>query len=261
MRAALGRYYDVASPIHALDPRMKIHLLILLVIGSFVAHSFIGLAILLVVALAAIVCSRVPAGFVLRTIAPFVVVFAIPLVFSLFFSTGGDVLLHWGVITLTSGGLYRALFATMRLVVLFLFVTVFTLTTSSIRICDATDYLLAPFTRFGFPSHEIALVMSIALRFIPLLQEEFIAIRKAQLSRGARFDEGGPVRRLSGVFPLVVPLFTSALRHAEGLAYAMESRCYIGCGHRTCYRELRMRPADWLALALIVIADVLVCFL
>ncbi len=258
MRAALGRYYDVESPLHALDPRMKIHLLIVLVLGIFFTHSFMGLFIVLALALIAIVLSRVPINFVLRAIAPFIILFILPVIFALFFTSSGEVLFEWGIIKVTAEGLYHAGFATLRLVVLFLLVTLFTLTTSSIATCDAIDYLLAPFSRFGFPGHEIAMVMSIALRFIPTLQEEFSTIRKAQLSRGATFDEGGLIRRLKGVFPLVVPLFTSALRHAEGLAYAMESRCYVGGGHRTCYHRLKTKPLDWMVLILVIIVDVII---
>ena len=261
MKAALGRYYNVQSPVHALDPRVKIHLLIILIVGAFLAHSFMGLALLVIVALVAVRVSHVPVSFVLRAIAPFVIMFVIPLAFNMFFQSSGEVLFSWGALTLTSGGLYNATFATVRLVVLFLFATLFTLSTSPIEICDATDYLLAPFSRFGFPSHEVAMMMSIALRFIPTLQEEFGDIRKAQLSRGATFDEGGPIRRLKGVFPLIVPLFASSIRHAEGLAYAMESRCYAGGEHRTHYHELRTRPADWIVLACVLVVDVAVCFI
>jgi len=261
MKAALGRYYDVESPLHALDPRMKIHLLIVLVIGVFLAHTFAGLFVLLALVLTAIMFSRVPINFVLRAIAPFIIFFALPVIFSLFFASSGETLVQWGIIRVTAEGLYHAGFATLRLVVLFLLVTLFTLTTSSIATCDAIDYILAPFSRFGFPGHEIAMVMSIALRFIPTLQEEFTSIRKAQLSRGATFDEGGLIRRLKGVFPLIVPLFTSALRHAEGLAYAMESRCYVGGGHRTHYHRLQTKPLDWLVLVLAVIVDVVVFFI
>lgn len=261
MKAAIGRYYNVESPIHALDPRMKIHLLIIAIVGAFLARSFTGLALLLAVAVIVIVLSRVPIGFVGRAIAPFVILFVIPLVFNMFVKGDGAVLFSWGILTLTEGGLYTALFATVRLVVLFLFATIFTLTTSPIEICDATDFLLTPFARFGFPSHEVAMMMSIALRFIPTLQEEFGAIRKAQLSRGATFDEGGPIKRLKGVFPIIVPLFASSIRHAEELACAMESRCYAGGEHRSHYHILKTRPVDWLSLTMLVAIDVAVCFI
>ncbi|MDR3037356.1 MAG: energy-coupling factor transporter transmembrane protein EcfT [Coriobacteriales bacterium] len=243
----IGQYHDASSPIHRLDPRAKATLLLVLIATAFFASSFLGLGLLLVFLLFVLALSTIPPRLLLKALAPVGFLLIFPLIFNLLFVAEGTELVHWGILHITSGGLYRALFMTLRLLLLFLGATLLTLTTSPIALCDATASMLGPFRRFGVPAYEISMMISIALRFIPTLLEDFDRIRKAQQSRGAVFDRGGPLARAKALIPCLVPLFAQSFRHAENLALAMESRCYHGGDARTHYHVLKFHPRDAVA--------------
>ncbi|MDR3136054.1 MAG: energy-coupling factor transporter transmembrane protein EcfT [Coriobacteriales bacterium] len=246
----IGQYYYRDSLIHALDPRLKLSLLLFFIALAFVADSFLALFILLALLGWTVGLSRIPLPAVVKALLPTLALLLFPLLFNLFFVQSGTILTQLGGIAITDEGLYRGTYMSLRLLFLFSCATLVTLTTTTIAISDACAAMLRPFRRLGVPDIEIALLVSIALRFIPTLADAYSDILKAQQARGAIFDKGGPIARLRGLLPLLVPLFAQAFRHGEDLAVAMESRCYHG-GERSHYRELRMRKADYGALAVV----------
>lgn len=250
---AIGQYYNINSLIHRLDPRIKLTLLLVFIIATFFVSTLPGLLVPLLFLLVAITLSRVPFSTVLKAIAPISFIFIFPLLFNFFFISSGQELLHWGPILVTDEGLWRGFFMTLRLFLLFLSANVLMLTTSSIALCDAVGSMLKPFERFGVPSFEISMMLSIALRFIPTLLEDFDRVRKAQLARGANLNSGGPIARIKALVPLLVPMFAQSFRHAEDLAYAMESRCYHGGSNRTHYHLLKIELRDYLAVIVVAI--------
>jgi energy-coupling factor transport system permease protein len=241
---AIGRFYNTDSVIHRLDPRIKVTLLLIFIIATFFVDTLPGLGLFFLFMLLVIALSSLSLQTVLKALAPLSFLLIFPLLFNLLFFVGGTPLFDWGIIHIGTEGIYRALFMTLRLFLLFLSATLLTLTTSPIALCDATAAMLKPFERVGMPAYEISMIISIALRFIPTLLEDFDHIRKAQRSRGAVFDQGGPIARIKTLIPCLVPLFAQSFRHAEELALAMESRCYHGGSHRTHYHVLKMRTRD-----------------
>ncbi|MDR3053736.1 MAG: energy-coupling factor transporter transmembrane protein EcfT [Coriobacteriales bacterium] len=258
---AIGQYYHSNSLIHRLDPRIKVTLLFASMVAAFLANTFIGLGILMAFLLLVVALSNIPLRTVGKAAAPLSILLVFPLLFNVFFVTEGTQLAHWGLILITDEGLWRGLFMMLRLFVLFFCATLLTLTTSPIALCDAMGSMLRPFDRFGLPSFELSMMMSIALRFIPTLLDDFDKIKKAQLARGAVFDGGGPIARLKALVPLLVPLFAQSFRHAEDLAYAMESRCYHGGANRTHYHALKIESRDYIACAVVLILIVVMVFL
>jgi energy-coupling factor transport system permease protein len=240
----LGQYHHADSIIHRLDPRVKITLMIALFVTAFLANGIPGLLVMLALVLGVIALSTVALKTVAKALAPLAFLLIFPLFFNLFFITVGTPLFSWGAILITDHGVHQACFMTLRLFILFLSATLLTLTTSPIVLSNAIASMLAPFTRFGLPAYEISMMVNIALRFLPTLLEDFDHIRKAQLARGATLSQGGPIKRVKLLLPLLVPLFAQSLRHAEGLAVAMESRCYHGGTNRTHYRVFKIRRAD-----------------
>lgn len=244
---AIGQYHHAESIMHRLDPRTKITLLIMFMVTAFLADSFPGIGLLALFLLFIIALCDIKATVVLKAFAPLSFLLVFPLIFNIFFIQTGTPLFHWGIILITDDGIMRAFFMTLRLLLLFLSATILTLTTSPIALCDATASMLHPFERFGVPAYEISMMISIALRFVPTLMEDFDHIRKAQQSRGAVFDRGGPLARIKSIVPCLIPLFAQSFRHAENLALAMESRCYHGGDHRTHYHILKFAPRDAIA--------------
>jgi energy-coupling factor transport system permease protein len=258
----IGQYHHAESAVHGLDPRVKVTLLIVLVVTTFFANSFAGLLVILAFLLAAMALSSLTLRITAKALAPLSFLLIFPLLFNLFLVTDGRVLVQWGIILITDGGVYQAVFMTLRLLLLFTTAVLLTLTTSPIALCDATASMLRPFERVGVPSYEIAMMISIALRFIPTLLEDFDRIQKAQRARGAVFDQGGPIKRAKALIPCLVPLFAQSFRHAEDLALAMESRCYHGGTDRTHYHLLKLRPRDaWATAACVTLLAVMVVWL
>ncbi|MGI9048768.1 MAG: energy-coupling factor transporter transmembrane component T family protein [Rubrobacteraceae bacterium] len=245
---SLGRFYPVDSPLHALDPRAKILAVISLVLGLFFVRSIPGLVLMAVALLAVVVMSRVPVKAFLKLprVVLFIVVFTA--LFQALFSRQGEVLLDWGLLEVHEGGLLMGIFLAFRVLLLVWMAGLLTATTGPVALSDGLEDLLSPLRRLRFPSHEVAMMVTIALRFIPTLQEEAAKIIRAQAARGAGFDEGGPIRRARSLLPVLLPLVIGAFRRADELAEAMESRGYRGGIGRTRYRELRFGLRDIAAL-------------
>ncbi len=256
----LGRFYPVASPLHALDPRAKILATAVLVLGLFLVDSIAGFLVVATAVAALVAASGIPAGVFLRILRPVAFIVALTVVFQVLFSREGATLFEWGWLEVHSGGLRLGLFLGLRILLLVSAAGLLTATTAPVALADGLEDLLSPLKRLRFPAHEVAMMMTIALRFIPTLGEEAEKITRAQAARGADFSEGGPLRRARALVPVLVPLTVGAFRRADELAEAMESRGYRGGEGRTRYRELRLRARDALALAitlLILLAGVL----
>ncbi len=239
----IGQYYDVDSPVHRLDPRTKMTALLVYMVLLFTAES-VGQYVLLALATVVFVClSKVPAEFVIRGLKPVALLVVITAVLNLLMTRSGDVLVEYGIFKITTGGVRLSLSMAARVMMLVTGSSVLTLTTAPTVLTGGLEKMMAPLSKLKFPSHEIAMMMSIALRFIPTLCEEADKIMKAQTARGVDFSEGGLIKRLKAMTPLLVPLFVSAFRRADDLAMAMETRCYHG-GARTSYRELKFKKRD-----------------
>lgn len=248
----LGQYYPEQSVIHRLDARTKILGTLLYIIEIFLVNSFAGFGLVILALGVLIGISKVPVRFIFRGLKA--VVFIILLTFLLnLFMFDGTVLWHWKFLTITYEGLYRSCFMALRLILLIIGTSMLTLTTKSMELTDGLEKLLKPFNRFGLPSHEIALMMSIALRFIPTLLEETDKIMKAQQARGADFESGNLIQRVKNMIPILIPLFVGSFRIAQDLALAMEARCYHGGVGRTRMKEIVFSRRDGVAGVLLAV--------
>lgn len=243
----LGQYYPVDSPVHRLDPRAKIILTFLYIVAVFLVRDlYFYLAILAYLALA-IYLSKLPFGLLAKSLRPMRILLVFTFILNIFFGTGTKELLRLGPIVVWEEGLLNAVHFTLRLIFLVMGSSVLTLTTSPVTLTDGLERLASPLKVIRFPAHEMAMMMTIALRFIPTLIEEADKIMKAQTARGADFESGNLLKRARAMIPLLVPLFISAFRRAGDLAMAMEARCYHGGEGRTRLRVLKFRGADWIA--------------
>ncbi len=249
MNRSFGQFYPVASALHTLDPRAKILATALLVLGLFLVDSVAGLALVAATVMALVAASHVPPVTFLRTLRPVAFIVVLTVLFQILFSREGETLFAWGILEVHAGGLRLGLFLGIRILLLVSAAALLTATTAPLALSDGLEDLLSPLKKLRFPAHEVAMMMSIALRFIPTLQEETQKITKAQAARGADFSEGGPLSRVRATIPILIPLTVGAFRRADDLAEAMESRGYQGGEGRTRYRELRFRPRDAIALA------------
>lgn len=259
MQITLGNYYSGHSLLHRLDPRLKLVGSIALMVLLFFLKSFWGNLAYAVFLVGLIALSQVPARLVFRSLKTVMFLAAFAFVLNLF-AVRGEVLFQIGFLTLTREGLQLGIRLAMRLFYLVMTTSLLvTLVTTPLEIADAMERLFRPLARIGFPAHELAMMMSIALRFVPTLAEETEKIMQAQASRGADFDTGGLISRLRGLLTVLVPLFISSFKRAEDLALAMEARCYRGGEGRTKLKELVYKPIDVAAsLALIVIMVALI---
>ena len=248
----LGQYYPGESAVHRLDARTKIIATLLYIIELFVVNNFWGFLIAAAALFAVIALSRVPLKFIFRGLTAVFLIIAFTFLLNLFM-VDGRVLWHWKFLTITYEGVSRAFFMAVRLVLLIIGSSVLTLTTKPIELTDGLEKLLKPFSKIGLPSHEIALMMTIALRFIPTLMEETDKIIKAQQARGADFESGNLLQRAKNLMPILVPLFVSSFRIAQDLALAMEARCYRGGEGRTRMNEIRFRRGDAIAAVLMAV--------
>ena len=247
---ALGQYFPGSSLMHRMDPRVKLLLTIAIIVLIFFVHTYWGYLAVLCTLLLAVACSRISIKFVLKGIKPMWFVILLTFVMNIFFLTGEKILWQWGAIKIYQEGLEKAIELAIRLILLVMCSTILTLTTSPKEITDALESLLRPLKIVHFPVHEMALMMSIALRFIPTLMEETDRIMKAQTARGASFDSGGLMEKAKGMIPILVPLFVSAFKRADELALAMEARCYHGGDNRTRMKVFHVQLRDYLALLL-----------
>jgi energy-coupling factor transport system permease protein len=247
----LGQYFPGSSLLHRLDPRTKLLGTIIFVTGIFLAESPAAYGLLTAFAALAIALSGVPVRLVLRSVRPLWLIILITVLIHVF-TTPGTVVYALGPLTATAEGVRQGALMGARLVFLIMMSSLLTFTTSPIVLTDGIERLLNPFRRFGLPAHELAMMMTIALRFIPTLLEETDRIMKAQMARGADFSGGNILRRAKNMVPLLVPLFISAFRRADELAVAMEARCYRGGENRTRMKELRLAARDGEAFAAVL---------
>ncbi len=260
----LGQYFPGNSVIHRLDPRTKLIMVVVYIVALFMAQSWVGYGLMFLF-LAWVVCiSTIPPKAILRGLKPLVMILIFTAVLNLFFTREGTVLVDVWIITITTGGINRALMMMARILMLICGTFLLTYTTSPIALTDGLESLLGPLKALKVPVHELTMMMCIALRFIPTLIEETDKIMSAQKARGADFENGSLIQRAKALIPILVPLFISAFRRADELATAMECRCYQGGEGRTKMKLLRYRRPDFAAFgcgaALVCAVAVLRCF-
>ena len=250
----LGQYYPAQSPVHALDARIKVILAVLYIVCTFLCKNVLCFAALLVSAIVLLLIARIPVRMVIKSIRPLLFIILFTAVLNLFFAQGERVLWEFMRVRIYVEGVYHALFMVVRIVVLILGTGVFlTYTTTPIQLTDALESLLSPLRIIRMPVHEFAMMMSIALRFIPLLSEETDKIMSAQKARGVDFSQGSLIRRAKALVPILIPLFVSSFRRADELATAMECRCYRGGKGRTKMTVPHLRFRDFVALFIMLV--------
>ena len=242
----LGQYYPVESPIHRLDARVKIFAVFAYLISLFFIKSFTGFGIAALFLIICVSVSKVPFSFVTKGFKPILMILVLTVIVNVL-SGSGEPIFTWWIIKITMEGIYRAFFMAIRLILLVFGSSVLTLTTKPISLTDGLEKIFAPLKIIGVPAHELAMMMSIALRFIPTLMEETDKIMKAQSSRGADFENGTLKEKAKALLPLLVPLFVAAFRIAGDLAMAMEARCFNGGKGRTRMNEMKYSKGDALA--------------
>lgn len=249
----IGQYYPSNSKLHRLDPRVKIVCTLLFLISLFLFKSILGYAMATVFLAVVIKISKVPLKFIVKGLKPIIMLLMITVIFNLFLTGGGKVLVHFWRISITEQGLRTAVYMAIRLIYLIIGSSLMTLTTTPNTLTDGIERLLHPLNKIKVPVHEVAMMMSIALRFIPILLEETDKIMKAQIARGADLDSGNIIQRAKNMIPILVPLFVSAFRRANDLAMAMEARCYRGGDGRTKMKPLVYKGQDYAGYAIVII--------
>ena len=245
----IGQYYPAESAIHKMDARLKLMITFVFIVTLFLVNTFVGYVFVIACMGLTIRASKVPFKFMTRGLKSIIVIILFTVVINLFMTQGEHVLLE---------GVLLAAKMCVRLVLLIIGSSVLTLTTTPIQLTDAIEYILKPFKRIGVPAHEIAMMMTIALRFIPTLLDETDKIMKAQQARGADFDTGNLIQKAKSLIPILVPLFISAFRRAEELAMAMEARCYHGDEHRTRMNVMTMKSSDYRAAVMAAVYTVVI---
>ncbi|HWO78626.1 MAG TPA: energy-coupling factor transporter transmembrane protein EcfT [Bacillus sp. (in: firmicutes)] len=240
----LGRYIPVDSPLHRLDARSKIVFVFGFILIVFLANNVTTNVILFLFTIGTVVISNVPYKFLLNGLKPILIIILFTFLLHLFFTKEGDLVVEWGWIKIYEEGIRQGIFISLRFIYLILITSLLTLTTSPITLTDGLESLLNPLKKVKMPVHELALMMSISLRFIPTLMEETEKIMKAQTARGVEFSSGPIKERVKAIVPLLIPLFVSSFKRAEELALAMEARGYKGGEGRTKYRELKWETRD-----------------
>ncbi len=245
---AFGQFYPARSFVHKMDARVKILVTIAFIVATFLVapFQFMGFAACLIFLLVATFLAKVPITRMLRSIKGILFFIVLATIIQIFFNTSGTILCQWSFITITDGGLINAAFLILRITLVVLGASLLTLTTSPVDLADGIESLMFPLKFIKFPVHEFALIMSIALRFIPTLLEETDRIIKAQKARGADFESGNIFKRAKALIPVLIPLLISSFRRADELADAMDARCYAGSKNRTKYKKMRFTYRDLL---------------
>lgn len=241
----IGQYYPVDSPVHKLDARIKLVTTFFYILSLFFVNTFIGYLFVIAVLGFVVKISKVPFRFMMRGVKSILIIILFTAIINTFMTPGETVWFHTGFLTITKEGVLIAIKMCVRLILLIIGSSVLTLTTTPIQLTDGIEYLMRPLKKVGVPSHEIAMMMTIALRFIPTLLDETDKIMKAQQARGADFDTGNMVQKAKSLIPILVPLFISAFRRADELAMAMEARCYHGDENRTRMNEMQFKKVDY----------------
>ena len=249
----IGQYYPADSPIHKIDARVKIVITLLYILSLFIIESFIGYAFVIASLAVIIKMSKVPFKFMVKGLKSLIFIIVFTAIINLFVTKGETPLFTVWRFTVTLEGVYFAIKMCLRIVLLIISSSILTLTTTPIKLTDGIESLLKPLSKIGVPAHDIAMMMTIALRFIPTLLDETDKIIKAQQARGADFDTGNLVNKAKALVPILVPLFISAFRRADELAMAMEARCYAGGGQRTRMNVMKITSIDYVASVVFVI--------
>lgn len=249
----IGQYYPADSPIHKIDARVKIVITLLYILSLFIIESFIGYAFVIASLAVIIKMSKVPFKFMVKGLKSLIFIIVFTAIINLFVTKGETPLFNVWRFTVTLEGVYFAIKMCLRIVLLIIGSSILTLTTTPIKLTDGIESLLKPLSKVGVPAHDIAMMMTIALRFIPTLLDETDKIIKAQQARGADFDTGNLVNKAKALVPILVPLFISAFRRADELAMAMEARCYAGGGQRTRMNVMKITSIDYVASIVFVI--------
>ncbi len=259
----IGQYYPANSIVHRADPRFKLVILVLYLVMVFFCESFFSFGFLTLFVIAVILLSRVPPLKVLKGLKMIIIIVLITTVLTLIFYTDSSStpLAEWGIFHIYLSGIYASIKLAWRLLLLIIMSTLLTLTSTPTELCDGLESLLSPLKKLHFPVHELALIMSIALRLIPTLIEETDKIMNAQKARGAQFESKNPFKKIKAMLPVLIPLFVSSFRRADDLADAMDSRCYRGAKGRTRMKKLKFHVGDMLALLFFVLLFVCVLFL
>lgn len=244
----IGQYYSGTSVIHRLDARIKLVLTLALIVILFVCRNFYSLTLGLVFVLMTLLLSKVPVKMMWRSIRPLMIIMLFTAVINVFYNRTGDELVSFWKITITTGGVYTAVFTTVRIVLLVVVSSLLTYTTTPTMLTDALERLLSPLKAVKVPVHTLAMIMTLALRFIPVLIEEIERIMNAQKARGADLETGGLIKRAKALVPILIPLFISSFRRAYELAFAMECRCYTGGEGRTRMKQMKLSLRDFAAL-------------
>ncbi|MCL2493345.1 MAG: energy-coupling factor transporter transmembrane protein EcfT [Clostridiales bacterium] len=253
----IGQYYPEYSVIHRIDTRVKILLTFAYMVSIFLAINFVAYFFVFVFLVSVTIASKVPPRFILRGLRPVFLIIALTFLLNLFMTQGTPVVSFWRL-TITEQGIYTACYMALRIIFLIFGCSLLTFTTKPVKLTDGIEALLKPFVRFGLPAHELAMMMTIALRFIPTLLEETDKIMKAQQARGADFDTGSIFKRAKNMVPIFIPLIVGAFRMAADLAMAMEARCYRGGEGRTKMHAFHFGRRDAAAIAIVGVYIVLV---
>ena len=254
----IGQYYPAKSILHRLDPRVKLVSTLLYLISLFLFRSVPGYVVATAFLVTIIKLSKVPFSYIVKGLKPIIFLLMITVVFNLFLTREGAVLFHAWIFTITEGGLRTAVYMAVRLVYLIIGSSLMTFTTTPNALTDGIESRLKPLEKVRMPVHDVAMMMSIALRFIPILLEETDKIMKAQIARGADLESGNMIQRAKSMIPILVPLFVSAFRRANDLAMAMEARCYRGGEGRTKMKPLRYQTRDRIAYTIVILYTVAV---
>ncbi len=256
----IGQYFPGNSFLHKMDARMKIVLTFIMIVAIFICKSVPALLAMVIVTALLIALSTVPFKMVLKSVKPIAIIVVFTGILNLFYVKGGTILFEWSFIQITTKGIFTAVFMAVRIICLVIISSLLTYTTTPTMLTDAIERLLSPLRIFKIPVHTLAMMMTLALRFIPTLVEEIDRITNAQKARGADLDSGGLMEKIKALIPIIVPLFVSSIRRAYELADAMDCRCYVGGEGRTRMKQMKLKPMDIVSLiigALIIVGLIL----
>ncbi len=256
----IGQYFNGKSLLHRLDARMKIILTVVFIVSIFLCQNFWSLGLMVLFTLLTVVISRVPLKMVLKSIKPIAIIVTFTSLINIFYVRGGTPLVEWRFIHITTNGVFTALFMATRIVCLVVISSMLTYTTTPTMLTDAIEKLLSPLKIFKIPVSTLAMMMTLALRFIPTLVDEIDRITNAQKARGANLDDGNFLQRIKALVPIIVPLFVSSIRRAVELADAMDCRCYTGGPGRTRMKQMKLHLRDFASffVVLVIIAGIIV---
>lgn len=249
----IGQYYKGDSFVHKLDPRIKIIITILFIVMIFMCKNFLALLLTAIFLLGSILLSSVPFKMFLKSLKPIVPIVLFTAIINIFYIGGGKELFSLGFITITSKGVFTAIFMAIRIILLIMSSSILTYTTVPTMLTDAIEKLLSPLKLFHIQVHTLAMMMTLALRFIPTLIEEIERIMNAQKARGADFENGKFTERAKALVPVLIPLFISAFRRAYELAFAMNCRCYKGGEGRTRMKQMKLKTADYISVTVFIV--------